>query len=205
MKHKLIFAVMILAGCFTILLVIINNRFAEQIKKNQSIALEEDTLKLFQFNQMNMYINEQLNNVSITDVQCEDVDNRKFNMSTLVFKNSVLIYRYSELNCNTCYESELAVLQEIFLDADNDKVAILCSYQIRKYFTTFKKINQIKLPIYRISQDSFNWIVEDYGNPYYFILHPDMTVSDFYIPDKVYPELNRKYLENVKMLINRSS
>jgi hypothetical protein len=150
---------------------------------------------------MNLELNKQLRNISIPDILCEDSESKKFNISVLVSEMPVLVYRYSELNCNTCYEIELASLQEMFLNEYRDKVAILCSYQIRKYFTIFKKMNQIKLPIYRIPQEAFNWKIEDYGNPYYFVLHPDMTVSDFYIPDKIYPELNKEYLERIKAIL----
>ncbi|MDR1743292.1 MAG: hypothetical protein LBR48_05660 [Dysgonamonadaceae bacterium] len=63
-------------------------------------------------------------------------------------------------------------------------------------------MNKIDLPLFRISQNAFNWIAEDYDNPYYFVLHPDMTVSDFYIPDKAYPELTQQYLSNIKKLLS---
>jgi len=63
-------------------------------------------------------------------------------------------------------------------------------------------MNNIELPIFKIPQDAFNWILEDYGKPYYFVLHPDLTVSDIYIPDNAFPELNKQYFERVKKLLS---
>ncbi len=162
---------------------------------------EERINKEMDFLKMNEDLNEKLTGISVQNVHCEDEEQNQHVLSELVLQKPVLVYRYSELNCNTCYETELTSLQHFFANA-HDKVVILCSYQIRKYFTIFKKMNQIVLPIYRIPQDAFSWILEDYNAPYYFVLHPDLTISHIYIPDKVFPERNRQYLESVKWFLS---
>ena len=66
-----------------------------------------------------------------------------------------------------------------------------------------KEANKIELPFYRIPQDAFDWIFEDYGSPYYFVLHPGLTVSHIYVPDRTFPGLNKAYIESVKQFFSR--
>ena len=121
-------------------------------------------------------------------------------LSELVKNKPLLIYRYSDVNCVSCYENEIKTLQESFSDLLESAV-ILCSYQSDRDLRTFRRLNIIKLPLYCISFDAFTWTVEDYGNPYYFVLHPNMKISHIYVPDKRYPELNKQYLEGVKRFL----
>ena len=62
-------------------------------------------------------------------------------------------------------------------------------------------MNQIELPIFRIPQDALDWEIEEHNVPYYFVLHPNLTVSHIYIPDKYFPELNKNYLESIKIFL----
>jgi len=158
----------------------------------------------YDFYAFNFELNSKMNGLTASDVLYMETKNDKKDryLSDLVCKKPLLIYRYADVNCNTCYEAEIKVLQQEFSDYPQ-LIAILCSYKIDQEFIVFKKINQIQLPLYRISSDAFNWTVEDYGNPYYFVLHPDMKISHVYVPNKSYPELNKQYLEGVKRFLSR--
>lgn len=127
-------------------------------------------------------------------------DQKDQSISDLVRQKPLLLYRYADINCNTCYEAELEALQREFADSPG-LAGILCSYRVDQEFIVFKKINKIKLPLYRVPSDAFTWDVENYGNPYYFVLHPDMKISHVYVPNKIYPEFNRQYLEGVKRFL----
>lgn len=118
----------------------------------------------------------------------------------VVSNNPILIYRYGEIKCTSCFETEFKNFQMEF-EGKPTLASILCSYEDEREFRTFIRLNQIKLPMYRIPQDAFNWEIEQYGNPYYFVLHPDMKISHIYVPNKDYPELNRQYLEGVKRFL----
>jgi peroxiredoxin len=121
-------------------------------------------------------------------------------LSKLVTDKPVVIYKYSDLNCNTCYEEGLKELQEVMGNFP-ESVKIVCSYKAEKDFLIFRKINRIKFDIYRIPHDSFGWTMEDYNTPYYFVLHPDMKISNIYVPNKSYPEMNKAYLESIKRFL----
>jgi hypothetical protein len=201
MKNKLlIWTALLLASGITLYCFIANHK--EQQKQQEETEREAKELE---FEKMNAELNEKLNNTIMEDFPCQDSDNEMHLLSDLVMQRPVLVFRYSELNCNTCYESEIALLQSVFTNEDLDKVIIFCSYWIRNHFTVFKKVNQIKFPIYRIPQETFNWLIEDYASPYYFILHPNMRTTNFYIPDKVFPDLNVKYLREMKRLLSNHS
>ena len=136
--------------------------------------------------------------VKAPDVLCDDTK-----LSQLVSKSPILIYRYADINCNTCYEAQIEIIQKEFKD-EYEKVAILCSYQEERHFSIFKKMNHIEAPIYRIDYDAFTWAVQDYENPYYFVLYPDMSISNVFMPDRTLPKLTQIYLKGIKQLLNNS-
>ena len=148
-----------------------------------------------------MNLNYQMTGLIAPDVLCEEWKNETKPLSELVNLKPLLIYRYTELHCNTCYETEIEALKEEFSDTSN-LVSIICSYHIERNFTLFKRMNEIKIPLYRIAMDTLKWPAEKYSNPYYFILHPDMKISHVYVPNKAYPEINRQYLKSVKSFLS---
>ena len=158
------------------------------------IQMKED------FYQLNLKLNYQMTGLSAPDVFYEEREKETKTLSELVKNKPLLIYRYSELHCNTCYETEIEALQKAFEYSPN-LVSILCSYHVERTFIMFKRMNEIKIPLYRIAMDTLKWTAEKYGNPYYFVLHPDMKISHIYFPNKAYPKINKQYLENVKSFL----
>jgi len=175
--------------------------FNRQTKIEYERLKRKEMEKVLDLNQINENLNKQLAFSAIQNIVIEDVEANQHSLSDLVLLNPVLIYRFSESNCGICYETELAWLQ-VFFAEDKQKAAILSSHKDRKYFVSFKRINRIELPIFRISLDALDWIVESYKKPYYFVLHPDLTVSDIYVPDMAFPELKKQYLEKVKKFLS---
>jgi hypothetical protein len=203
MNKKTQIIVLLVTGCCTVLFFVLNNKTAKQggAPQEKYAQVDEFSTRKEAFLKRNKDLNEKLMNTPVPDIACQD-DSSEYRLPDLASKGSVLVFKYSELNCNPCYEAELATLHEVF-EEENDKVVILCSYREKKHFTIFKRVNKIKLPIYRIPQDAFSWELEDYGVPYYFILHPDMSISDIYTPENIFPELNREYVENAKQLLSK--
>lgn len=185
----------------TLLLYSLNQK--ERIKHSQiefyNSMCKIDTLMVHKFN---FELNCQTMGMFAKDIDCW-MKNEQILLSEMVSDKPVLVYRYSDVNCNTCIEAEIEVLQKIF-KTNLQSVLILCSYNIDKDFYTFKKVNKINCPIYRIGHNSFNWAPEEYKNPYCFVLHPGLQVSDFYVPDKSFPQMNEIYLNGIKRLICKS-
>jgi hypothetical protein len=131
------------------------------------------------FYNLNFDMDRKMTGLKAPDILCTGWRKNAGQLSELTKGRPVLIFKYSELNCSTCYEESIKELQDIFRDFP-ESARIICAYNIERDFIAFKKINIIKLDIYRISHDSFNWIAEEYNNPYYFVLHPDMKISNIY-------------------------
>jgi hypothetical protein len=76
---------------------------ANQSKKQQQQQEEtKRTARKTEFEKMNSELNEKLNNTVIVDISCRDSEDKMYLLSDLVLKHPILIFRYSELNCNTC-------------------------------------------------------------------------------------------------------
>jgi hypothetical protein len=141
----------------------------------------------------------------MTGLKALEISNLEWKNDTMLISKimktkPLLVFKYANSNCHSCYETYLNELKKIFEDFSSD-VAVLCSYQTERDLLIFKQMNKITYPMYRIPTDAFNWKAEDYNNPYYFVLHPDMKISHIYIPDKAFPDMNRAYLESVKRLL----
>ena len=173
-----------------------------EMKKTQS-DLSEYTAKVQskeEFYGLNFELNNKMTGIIAPNEAYIEEKEIKY-LSELVNKRPRLIFRFTHKNCNTCYEDEIAVIQEEFKDCQ-EIVTILCSYFSQDVFYTFKRQNRIKTNIYHISFEAFDWDVEKYNVPYYFILHPDMKISHIHVPESDYPELNRQYLEGVKRFLS---
>lgn len=122
------------------------------------------------------------------------------NLSEFVSNKPLLLYRYVDINCSTCFGMEIRTLQDEFVDTSKF-VNILYSYKMDFDFNVFIRINQICFPWYRIDSDAFEWKIEEYASSYYFVLYPSMKVSHFFVPDKNFPEYSKQYFQDVKKLI----
>ena len=202
---KEIKTLIIISLCSIILFIVVYfpNRLYE-IRHTQEVLISTaSNLQLIaDFFQLNFLLNNKMTGLLSPNVSISETTNDKKDrfLSDLVYNTPLLLYRYTDINCNACYETELEVLQEEFADTPT-LVSVLCSYTIDQHFVAFKKINKLKIALYSIDHKAFYWAAEEYGNPYYFVLHPDLKISHIYVPDKAFPELNRQYLEGVKRFL----
>ena len=197
MKNKSVLFFLLFFACVTLFFYILNKQLEEDYnqRKSETVEIERNFIR------MNEELNKTLAHTAVQNTILEDTLAKEFILSDLVSRSPALIFRYSEINCSSCYKTELLSLHNYFFKEER-KIAILSSYREKNKFIMFKKTNRIELPFYRIPQDAFDWILEDYGLPYYFVLHPGLKVSHIYIPDKMLPELNRQYLESVKAFLS---
>ena len=163
---------------------------SEKLKKEKLVHQEN-------FLRINFEMEYGMLGVKAPDVLCDGT-----NLSQLVSKNPILIYRYADINCNTCYEAQIENIHKVFKD-EYEKVVILCSYQEERFFSIFKRMNRLEVPIYRIDYDAFEWPVQDFDNPYYFVLHPDMSISNVFMPDRNLPVPTQIYLKGIKQLLSK--
>ncbi|RHJ86547.1 hypothetical protein DW103_02440 [Parabacteroides sp. AM08-6] len=155
----------------------------------------------FFFYQTNLCLNNKMRGLTALDISCGR-EGKTLLLSDLAKDGPILVYRYSDINCSVCVESEFANLRQFFKQ-HTEKVIILCSYEYESNMKAFRRNNLLKYPIYNTDMKAFSWDADLYDRPYYFVLHPDMKVSDFYIPETAYPEESKAYLTGVERLITK--
>lgn len=161
--------------------------------------LEENRNDEYLFRKENHDLNNKLKGQIAPDIYCA-YRNGTILLSELVKNGPILIYRYSDINCSSCVDSELYNLNYFFKLLKN-RVILLCSYEYESALNDFKQQNRLSYPVYNIKFKIFPWEEDLHDRPYYFVLHPDMRVSDFYIPEITYPKETKKYLTELKHLL----
>ena len=135
------------------------------------------------------------------DVLCISPEGYEKYLSVLLNEQTVLIYRYIQVGgCRPCYEAQIELIQRVFQDSAQS-VVILASYNSRRDFFVSIRGQQLGVPIYHIPIDAFTWQAERYSAPYFFVLHPNMRISNIFVPDERKPELTVRYLESIKRLL----
>ena len=128
-------------------------------------------------------------------------ENSEKYLSELVSEGLILIYRYIQVGgCRPCYEEQIRLTQEIFTDSPQS-VAILASYDSNRDFFISIRGKGLRVPIYHIPLNAFDWRVERYNAPYFFVLHPCLRISNIFVPNEREPELTIRYLESIKRLL----
>jgi len=119
---------------------------------------------------------------------------------TSLGNKNLLVLRYSDIHCNTCIDEEVESLQKVF-EGKLEHVIILCSYNSERDFIAFRRLNRLRLQAYRIPHNAFDWVPEKTDKPYYFMVNPDNKVSNFYVPNRSYPNLTNNYLQSIRKLL----
>jgi hypothetical protein len=174
--------------------------------KNAQNSLSEFTTNLQiknEYYDLNFQLNCRNTGLRVPDVMCTEHLNERQLLSEIVTGKSLLVYRYSDSICSVCNKDKLRLeeLHESF--KENPELAIiLCPILLKRDIGIFKVKNNMKIPVYDIPFDTFKWEAGNYDKPYYFVLSPDMKISNIYVPDKRFPELNKQYLEGIKRLLS---
>ena len=174
--------------------------YNENMRKDSDKSDLQGQIAKLEIKETNFVLNIEMIGEKVSDILCVAQSGDGKYLSELMNGKTILIYRYTHSHCAPCYEEQIYLLQEIFKDFPQ-VVGILSSYLNRMDFLLFMRGKTLEVPIYQVSFNSFDWIMEDYDVPYYFVLHSDMKISHIYIPNKAYPESNKQYLEGVKRFL----
>ena len=146
-------------------------------------------------------LNTVMTGVAAPDILSTSPEGNENYISALLNGRAVLVYRYIQAGgCRPCYEAQIELIQEVFEDSPQS-VVVLASYNSRSDFFISIRGQGLGVPIYHIPLDAFDWQVERYNAPYFFVLHPNMRISNVFVPHEREPELSRQYLESIKRLL----
>lgn len=108
----------------------------------------------------------------------------------------ILCFRIKDTDCHSCIDKGLEALH--LSNIDSQKIKILGAYRSQKSLERFLSIKNIEYESFITNHDCFSdWKIEKSQMPYYFVIYPDMKVSNFFIPDKNDILLTKQYLNKV--------
>ncbi|MCI1648972.1 MAG: hypothetical protein LKI29_11625, partial [Bacteroides sp.] len=110
-----------------------------------------------------------------------------------------LVFKYSELNCNVCVDTIIAVLMKKFSKIGMDKLLILATYNDKNNFYAFKRINKLE-NIYKV--DSIGCFLEKKNIPFLFWIDEDYCIKYPFIPHKEIISETEAYLNFVEKRMN---
>jgi hypothetical protein len=110
-----------------------------------------------------------------------------------------LVMRYSELNCQTCIDTQLENLNNNINLFGVDNVVLFTTSRNRNYIRQFRKVNRVKFKIYNLSKE-LERLIPDIDMPYYFLIdEKSMRINCLFIPQKELLEQTNDYIENIKL------
>jgi len=111
--------------------------------------------------------------------------------------NNCLVYRFTQLNCNTCVEMEMPKLKKLAKKTGKDKIILLVSFSSTKELKIISNKYKIDFQMYNIDLDAINYLpIEELNVPYCYI-RKEKNIHSVFIPNKALPELSFAYYDRV--------
>lgn len=140
----------------------------------------------------NLNANIQYDGFTISGDEFTDLNGSINDFGYILKKSPTLVYRYCELNCKDCILFGMLELK----GSTTENIIVLSYYSdLHSFKTESKLLNENNFPMYNIS---YITDLDDLSTPYYFILHENKTISDVFIPNKMFPEVTKHYIEMIK-------
>lgn len=198
MNKVFIIIMMLACGLLTFLIVRSNNQLVEQ----SSLVKNAD----FQLNKLQGQIEgvrssviwatmsegEFISNLDLTDEQ-----GKMTSLQSLLSDKYTLVLNYSELNCSSCVEKQIKLLDKA-IDAIGTKNVLICaSYTNSRELLLFKRMNQVKVPIFNLGTSGLGIKAEEANSPIFFVLSNDLKINNVFLPLEYDPDLTNSYLDQV--------
>lgn len=152
------------------------------------------------FYRLNMQTNIDLINKYPQNIKLKKFDKEIIHLYDLINDSPILIFYIMEIGCSSCVEDELKAIYRDFKKSEIKPLIIISQIEAKKLDDLLNKMHQDNFSVYYISHNSLNMIFEIY-NPYYFVMHPNRLITNIYIPNVGYEDINYKYRNSViKML-----
>ncbi|MBR3286568.1 MAG: hypothetical protein IKI72_01955 [Bacteroidales bacterium] len=104
---------------------------------------------------------------------------------------SVLVFRYTELDCMTCTERQIALMQQACRQYPGFKCVIFTTYAHEALLWQFVRMNQLDIPIFQVPADA---VFGGVGVPFYFVMDASLRYRHVFVPNKSFEELAVDYL-----------
>ena len=133
------------------------------------------------------------------NLQLLNEDNRTIQLSDLIASNDnspKLIIRFSADACDICLDEEMKTLNDFISKIGIENIMIFASnFNIRSLRVKQNNLS-INLPFYCIEDTGIHF-EKKYKSLYVFVVDKGFTVKDFFVPDKIYPDLSKDYYNTI--------
>lgn len=200
MNRKSIFAFLI--GIILVLFIYYNQR-TKVLKDRYSSLLDDiETFKNNEknYNRLSLTLAQEIEYISddLDEIKISNINSDTINFLQLQREAPILIFRFKETNCESCYENQLGKLETIEDQLGDSSVILLVSFENAIKLKLLQSKNHITLPIYNIKPSLINkWPFERYNQPYFLTLK-DSALSNFFLPEKTLPDLTELYFDLFK-------
>lgn len=115
-----------------------------------------------------------------------------------------LIYRFSELHCDSCIIHEFENLRRKIVkeELDQNNIIILCYYEDPRNLNIFKRINKLQnFEIFNLMNNNIgDLVIDSMGVPYFFVIDNELKIDNTFIPLKEANQRTNNYLEKVSSI-----
>lgn len=198
-----------------IILIILNSFLAYKIKSNNSgfitiysllnkkLDKKKSELLAFEQNFIQEKENENLKidgNLGLIDISGKTV------LAKDIIKANSLVLRFSELNCGACIDAEINALIKNKNKIKKDAI-LIAYYQDKRnlfvFYKDFQKKGLTNFKMYLLPNNDLHIPLDKLNIPYYFCINSDLTMNNFFIPQKDKPKLSNVYLDcTLKRFLN---
>lgn len=107
-----------------------------------------------------------------------------------------LAFFHSEVNCNSCVESNISFLNDLGDSIGRQNIIFLTSYKHKKDLSVFERINQIKFPVYNVNSTGLT--IEELNKPFFFVINEHLKAECVFVPIKEDSLHLKRYLNLIK-------
>lgn len=130
------------------------------------------------------------------ELTLQNENGNNVHLSNLVGKKPKLVFRYTQLNCNICIDSQMGFIKEFVNKYGYDKLIMISNYKYKKNIYQFKTLNNINNEIFNV--EILDSALDRLNIPYYFILNKVCQPTIFHFPDKNFPENTKEYFKSIE-------
>lgn len=134
-------------------------------------------------------------------IALHDINDSSYTIRDISQTGHKLVFRYSFIHCDACVDTLMKLVNKFTDEVGRDKVVILAQYASKRDYKNFVRINNVNNCIYHI-QDTL-CKADELSIPYLFVLEDNMTVSNFFMPRKEYPNVTEQYLQAIKNILTQ--
>ena len=130
-----------------------------------------------------------------SDIVLLDENGNPLKLKNIVGRSPKLVFKYSDLSCETCVEEQMALLKKASEKIGPENIVILTNYDSPRKFSQFVRMNQVTFKVLNLQNSKLSSI--DFVLPYYFILDNNFMLLQPFIPIRGEQYLTTKYFEKV--------